>query len=743
MQDLRFYRPTLRLIERAFSPYSKNIRAVLTLIIILTSIRHAGKALLFFGTGALSLSLAVLRLAVEKGGDVSLHTFGAVFIIGIVLLGAAWFIAAFNATHRFKVDYSFTAGKILPFFGFLNIFIFYAIIGGRTWMYVAAAFFALSVFIYYKEVFFKEMNYQGKEFIFWNLYPVPPDELFFPVEDTDRLKKYKITLQDDTRNAIVSPGDSGLLSMPIKISNGDRLIFSIGLAEKAFRGEYRFEIYASLERAHKEKIFSHHLNPTSKAVDRTWKEFQIDLTPYGGEELALYFATCFKGGHQRIDGYWEFPKIINRTTALPVPSSGRNAENVIILVIDGMRADLFQCTVQAADGIRNILNFFSRNSIHCKQAIAQNDWTIPAFASIFSGQYSVQHQHFVSHPLRYQRAIPHDIGWLPKILRDEGYLTCAFSGYSGINPGYGFAKGFDRFYNGENLEEIDHGEKVSLYGLRFLKENESRKKFLFLHYFTTHRPFVTRRPYRVSRNPNFTNWFNGESMDSFLRTPYERLNEEDKEAIIDIYSTAIAQVDRELSIIFDYLIASGEADRAMVILTTDHGYPLFDRNGFSTKVTALYEEIIRIPFFIRMHEDALKSESPIVIEGPIEANVDIFPTVLDAVGFKGKVSSDGRSIFKVLKGEMPFKDYTISELYDTKSDTYMLAIRKERYKLIATYNFDASMPFTFKTAKKVKEAFFDLLNDPNEEKDISREQQDIFLEYREIEERFSGLSANK
>ena len=53
------------------------------------------------------------------------------------------------------------------------------------------------------------------------------------------------------------------------------------------------------------------------------------------------------------------------------------------------------------------------------------------------------------------------------------------------------------------------------------------------------------------------------------------------------------------------------------------------------------------------------------------------------------------------------------------------------------------MPFTFKTAKKVKEAFFDLLNDPNEEKDISREQQDIFLEYREIEERFSGLSANK
>jgi len=62
---------------------------------------------------------------------------------------------------------------------------------------------------------------------------------------------------------------------------------------------------------------------------------------------------------------------------------------------------------------------------------------------------------------------------------------------------------------------------------------------------------------------------------------------------------------------------------------------------------------------------------------------------------------------------------------------------------ILTYNFDASMPFTFKTAKKVKEAFFDLLNDPNEEKDISREQQDIFLEYREIEERFSGLSANK
>src|SRR3989338_6292876 len=137
MQDLRFYRPILKLIEQAFSQYSKNVRAILTLMIMLTSIKHARKDLLFFGTGALSLSLAVLRLVLEKGGDVSLYTFGAVFIAGIVLLGAAWFIAAFNGTHRFKVDYSFTAGKVLPFFGFLNIFMFYVMIGGRIGMYTA------------------------------------------------------------------------------------------------------------------------------------------------------------------------------------------------------------------------------------------------------------------------------------------------------------------------------------------------------------------------------------------------------------------------------------------------------------------------------------------------------------------------------------------------------------------------------------------------------------------------------
>jgi len=330
--------------------------------------------------------------------------------------------------------------------------------------------------------------------------------------------------------------------------------------------------------------------------------------------------------------------------------------------------------------------------------------------------------------------------WLPTILRNEGYLTCAFSGYSGINPSYGFAKGFDRFYNGENLEDMDNGEKVSLYGLRFLKENEERKKFLFLHYFTTHRPFVTRRPYRISRDPNFANWFNGESMDSFLRTPYDKLSWKDKEAIIDIYSTAIAQVDREVSIIFDHLIASQKLDRSLVILTTDHGYPLFDRNSFSPKVTSLYEEIIKVPFFIRMPKGLLKGESPICVDSPCEANVDMFPTVLDAIGFKGRTSSDGRSLLKVVKGEATLKDYTVSELYDTKSDTYMLAIRKERYKLVSTYKFDASKPFTFKTAERIREEFFDLVADPREEKDVSKERQSDFLEYKKIEERFSSLS---
>jgi len=740
MQDLRFYHPILKLIERAFSPYSKNIRAILILIIVLTASKKAGRFLLFLATGSMSFSLAVSRSIFEKGGLLTPFGFSIIFIVVTLLLVVAWLIATFSITRHFKVGHVFTSKEILPFFGLLNLFVFYAIIGGSAALYNVLIVFIISTFVYHKRVFVKKMNYRGKEFVFWNLYPVAADKLLFPVEDSDRLKKYKITLQDDTRNAIVSPNDSGFFSKPIQVSKGDRLVFSIGLAERAFSGMCVFEIYASVDCGHEEKIFGHHLSPATKMVDQTWKEFQIDLTSYDKKELVLRFKARSENKKQPIDAYWGFPKIMhNKETMVSTSSPCPDIENIIILLLDGARADLFDRASSIKEGIPNILDFFSKNSINCSKAIAQNDWTSPAFASIFSGRYAAHHQHFVSSPLSYRRPMSSNLQWLPEILREQGYLTCAFSNYYGINPSYGFAKGFDSFYNGGNIEEIDYGEKVSLHGLRFLRENEGRKKFLFLHYFTTHRPFKTRYPYRVSSNPNFSNWFNHERYSSFIHTPYERLSQEDRQAIVDIYCNAIVQIDRELSIIFDYLIAKQQADRSLIILTTDHGYTLFDRDSFSPKVTGPYEGIIRIPFLARMPKELLKNESPKVIDALIEANIDIFPTVLDAIGLKEMSSLDGQSLLKLVKGDVSPRKHTISELYDTKSNTYMLAIRGERYKFISTYNFDASKPFTFKTAKRTGEMFFDLFTDSGEKKDISKEKEELLPGYRKIEEAFSSL----
>lgn len=740
MQDLRFYRPILRLIERGFSPYSKNIRAILILIIALVSIKHAGKKLLFLAVGALSLSLAVRRFVLEQGGLRNPYTLGIIALTVIILSIIAWFMVSRNLTHRLKLDYSFTAEKVLPFFNFLNIFIVYAIIGGKITMYSALAVFVSGVVIYYKGIFLKQMNYRGKEFIFWNLHHIPADKLLFPIEDADKLQKYKITLQDDTRNAIISPGDSSFFSKPIKVSGGDRLTFSIGLAEKVFSGDCRFEIYASSDRGHEEKIFSHHISPAAKTVDRAWKQFQVDLTPYNNKGLVLCFKTHLEGKRQRIEAYWEFPRIMHNKVMTPSLSSRKpEIENIIILVMDGVRSDLFQRLASIPEGIPNIDRFFSKNSMHFSQAITQNDWTVPAIVSMLSGRYAVSHQHFVSRPLSYHRPISSNLKWLPEILKEQGYLTYGFSDYCEINPAYGFARGFDSFYNGENLEEIDHGEEVSLHGLRFLRENEGQKKFLFLHYFSTHRPFKTRHPFRISKNPNFSNWFNAETIDSFKDTPYHKLNAEDKQAIIDSYSNSIAQTDRELSIIFDYLVARGEIDRSLVILTTDHGYPLFDRDSFSPKVTMLYDEIIRAPFLIRIPEGLLNIGPSKLIDSPIQANVDIFPTVLDVAGLDGGSSSDGQSLLKLAKGEAPFREHVISELYDTKSDTYMLSIRGERYKFMSSYNFDASRPFTFGTAKRREELLFDLSVDPCETKDISKEKKEVLWEYRKIEKEFSAL----
>lgn len=749
MRDIKFFRKRIRYLERAFSPYRRNHLLILVFLEISSAIRDSGMSIIFLATGSVSFSFAVSRCFGESGVLSSAAAFVLISAPAMLLPPAAWAVLIFKTAHRHKLDYQSAARGLLPFFGLLNIFAPYALFGGPAVLPASALLFLLSAAVYHRAYFLKKMNYKGKEFILWHLYPVSADALDFPIEREDRCQKFKVTLQDDTRNALLALSGEDIVSGPVKISKGDLLAFSIGLAEKVFTGDCVFEVRVSVDRAPEEKIFWYCLQPSAKITDRGWKEFRIDLGRYDKKEAVFSFSACPVRGHGQVDAYWEFPRVMRRQ----VPSDSRISpparrlkdpiENIVILLLDAARADLLRQALSVSSGMPGTTNFFSADSLICNQAISQNDWTIPAFISIFSGRYLSSHRHFASqtYPLCRHRPVSRDVPWLPEILRRQGYMTCAFSSYHEINPAYGFARGFDSFYNDDDFNVVDHGEKVSLHGLRFLKENKGRKKFLFLHYFTAHRPFLTRHPYRMSGNLNIAGKFNHEDINAFVAAPYEMMSERDRQVVMDVYTGALVQADHELSMIFDYLLASGEAARSLVMFISDHGYTIFDRNSFFPKANHLYDEVLRVPFFMRA--PVFNCGPTKQIGYPVEANVDVAPTILDAAGCGDVPAMDGQSLIRSERGEIPPRGHTVSELFNARHNMYMLALRGERHKLVSTYEIDSSKPFSFGAMNKKEDLLFDLSADSKEEKSIARESGGILLRYERLRDSFIDSQRQK
>jgi len=116
----------------------------------------------------------------------------------------------------------------------------------------------------------------------------------------------------------------------------------------------------------------------------------------------------------------------------------RRAPDVLLIVLDCVRADLFDREVAATDG----LPFFQRlrqESLVFPAAVSPGSWTIPSHASLFTGLYPWDHgAHSRSGPLL--TAGPETIA---ECLGRAGYATGFYSGNAYVQDATGLTRGFD------------------------------------------------------------------------------------------------------------------------------------------------------------------------------------------------------------------------------------------------------------------------------------------------------------
>lgn len=136
------------------------------------------------------------------------------------------------------------------------------------------------------------------------------------------------------------------------------------------------------------------------------------------------------------------------------------------------------------------------------------------------------------------------------------------------------------------------------------------------------------------------------------------------------YFAAVTYVDDQLGRVWDALKSSKHAGNTLVILTSDHGLHLGERDRF--RKHTLWEQVANVPLII--HDPA--RPEPRVVTDPV-ALLDIAPTVADYLALPPGPNYIGRSLRPYAEGGFTDPDRAVPTVLDDNA-----AIRKGRYRYI-------------------------------------------------------------
>jgi arylsulfatase A-like enzyme len=391
--------------------------------------------------------------------------------------------------------------------------------------------------------------------------------------------------------------------------------------------------------------------------------------------------------------------------------------NVLIVLIDALRADRLGAYGYHRDTSPNLDKLASEGA-RFDAAIAQASWTKPSIASMLTGLYARQtsvssgtwaQEGQEGAVLVQQLAAKHVT--LAEQLAALGYETGAFGENHHLVPELGFSQGYLRYDWKQPVHIAPLREIVRRFESRFIADwineryfdwldaKEGRKFFAYLHHIDVHWPYESPAPFSgmftAAPAPEDFNRskFMPDTVERLREGGVGELNPETLRAMSDAYDEGIRYVDDRLGKVFDELRRRGVYDDTLIIVTADHGEEFLD-HGLLGHGESLYDEVIRVPLIVKFPCPGPHCASR-VVNSQVEL-VDIYPTVLGAVGADAPANLVGRNLADPASESRT----AYSEL------TSMIALRTPQWKWIYDEQDDTG-------------ELFDLAQDPGEANDLA------------------------
>jgi len=412
-----------------------------------------------------------------------------------------------------------------------------------------------------------------------------------------------------------------------------------------------------------------------------------------------------------------------------------DAPHVVLITIDTLRADHLGSYGSAA-GLTPNLDRLAAAGVQFEDMISASSWTLPAVASLLTGQDPRHHQAGLvtnrRDPLG-RSPLPDGAWTLATALQTAGYGTYAVVTNPYLTRHYGLDRGFDTYENltvesefflaGQTVTPLrlltwlwpdlvlgDRGADVSARAARVLAHiDTTRPFFLWVHYIDPHAPYSRRGS---SRHKSFR----GDSLlapgpsgaapvvdalspaPARLRSGEIRLSAEDKAAVRALYGDEVRAVDAAVGVVLDALDAAGLTRDTLIVCLSDHGEEFWEHGGVEHGHT-LYDELLRVPLILRWPERLPERRH---VPGVVRT-VDVAPTVLDLLGIASPPVLDGVSLRPVVDGTASPPGSALSE---------NLLFAEERVSL----RTDDTKYVRWEDGR---EELFDLRADPSEQHDLA------------------------
>ncbi len=438
---------------------------------------------------------------------------------------------------------------------------------------------------------------------------------------------------------------------------------------------------------------------------------QVSLAPFAGRvvRLSLVVEPRSKMGARRDAAIWSDVRVEVPPHKARPPEAP--AKNVIVLVIDTLRADKLKPYRRQTRVRTPALNEVARAGVVFENAQSPENWTKPACASMLTSLHPSTHQTQGD-----RSKLPESVLTLGEVYQKAGFQTASFIANGYVSDAFGFKQGWHHYTNYIRERKNTNASNVFGEAATWIEQHKDERFFAYIQTIDPHVPYDP--PDKFLKLYDDRDDYDGQIKnrrthllleDAKRNPPKVVFTESDKKRLEALYDGEISYHDSEFKKFLAKLESLGLADNTIIVVTSDHGEELEDHGSWGHG-HSVYQELLHVPLIVRWPKGIAEGQRVT----DVVSTMHIGPTVLEATGVDVPAEFEGRSLMGHVTGQPPRGPFVaFSEFQDNRR-----VIRAGDYKLIIRANLTYTM--------------FDLGQDPKEQTELDGRKNSIAMRYLRV-----------